>query len=50
MVNQGRNVRKKRAQVRSTSLQQTYDTTSFIQGKSTTLTQSDVTFEHTKHH
>jgi hypothetical protein len=34
---------KQRAQVRSTSIQQTYDTTSFIQGKSTNPTQSDVT-------
>jgi hypothetical protein len=35
---------KQRAQVRSTSIQQTYNTTSFIQGKSTNPTQSDATF------
>jgi hypothetical protein len=34
---------KQRAQVRSTSIQKTYNTTSFIQGKSTNPTQSDVT-------
>jgi hypothetical protein len=34
---------KQGAQVRSTSIQQMYDTTSFIQRKSTNPTQSDVT-------
>jgi hypothetical protein len=34
---------KQRAQVQSTSIQQKYDKTSFIQGKSTNPTQSDVT-------
>jgi hypothetical protein len=36
---------KQRAQVQSTSIQQTYNTTSFIQGKSTSPTQSDVALD-----